>query len=111
MHQIASRHYAFEGRCFVVAVGGLLRVGDLPPELPPDPEEMGDPDALLMRGGSLVAAPDGRILAGPVYEEETLVVVDCDLSEITAESMTLDVSGHYSRPDIFRLDFKPGESG
>ena len=35
MHQIASRHYAFEGRCFVVASGGLLRAGDLPPDSGP----------------------------------------------------------------------------
>ena len=25
MYQIASRHYAFEGRCFVVAAGGIMR--------------------------------------------------------------------------------------
>jgi nitrilase len=107
MHQIASRHYAFEGRCFVVASGGLLRAGDLPPELPA--VESGDPEELLLKGGSFIAAPDGRIIAGPVYDRETLVIADCDLSEIAAESMTLDVSGHYSRPDLFRLDFKPGK--
>jgi nitrilase len=48
---------------------------------------------------------------GPVYDEETLVIADCDLSEIAAESMTLDVSGHYSRPDLFDLRFQPGNAG
>src|SRR3989441_7642507 len=103
MHQIASRHYAFEGRCFVVAVGCLLRVRDLPPELPARPEKAGDPEALLYNGGSAVIAPNGRYLAGPVYDEESVVVADCDLSEITREALTLDVSGHYSRPDVFRF--------
>ncbi len=103
MHQVASRSYAFEGRCFVVAVGSILRMKDMPPELPPR-GATGDPDAFLIRGGSAVIAPNGRYLAGPVYDEETIVVADCDLSEITREALTLDVSGHYSRPDVF--DFR-----
>lgn len=107
MHQVASRHYAFEGRCFVVAVGAILRIKDLPAELPPRPEKAKDPDGFLYRGGSAIIAPSGAYLAGPVYDEETVVVADCDLGEITRESLTLDVSGHYSRPDLFRLDFQP----
>ena len=108
MHQIASRHYAFEGRCFVVAVGAILRVKDLPPELPPTPERAKDPEGFLYHGGSAVIAPNGRYLAGPVYDEETIVAADCDLGEIMRESLTLDVSGHYSRPDLFELRFHPG---
>jgi predicted amidohydrolase len=113
MHQVASRHYAFEGRCFVIAVGGILRVRDLPPELPPAPEKSQDPDGLLYRGGSAVIAPDGRYLAGPVWDEEALVAADCDLGEIVRESLTLDVSagGHYSRPDLFDLRFTPRTGG
>ena len=107
LHQVASRHYAFEGRCFVVAVGQILRVRDLPPELPPRPEKAGDPDGFLYRGGSCIIAPSARIIAGPVLDEETVVVADCDLGEIVRESLTLDVSGHYSRPDLFELRFQP----
>jgi nitrilase len=103
MHQVASRHYAFEGRCFVIACGAILRVRDMPPELPPRAEKAKDPDGLLYNGGSAVIAPNGRYLAGPVYDEETLVLADCDLDEITRESLTLDVSGHYSRPDVFKF--------
>ncbi|HEX4632314.1 MAG TPA: carbon-nitrogen hydrolase family protein [Gemmatimonadales bacterium] len=103
MHQVASRGYAFEGRCFVLAVGSLLRVRDLPAELPPRPEKS-NPDDYLVRGGSVIIAPSGKLLAGPVFDEETVLVADCDLGEITRESLTLDVSGHYSRPDVF--DFR-----
>ena len=106
MHQVASRSYAFEGRCFVLAVGSILRVGDMPAELPPRPERGRDPQAFLIRGGSAIIAPNGRYLAGPVYDEETVLVADCDLSEITRESLTLDVSGHYSRPDVFEFRIK-----
>ena len=46
-----------------------------------------------------------------MYRPETVVTADCDLSEIVRESMTLDVSGHYSRRDLFQLNFAPGELG
>ncbi len=49
------------------------------------------------------AGPDGQILAGPVLNEETLVMAEIDLSRIAEESLALDVTGHYSRPDIFEL--------
>lgn len=55
------------------------------------------------------AAGEGD-LAGPVYDEETVVVADCgpgDLDEIVRESLTPDVSGHCSRPDLFELRFAP----
>lgn len=106
MHQVASRGYAFEGRCFVLAVGSLLRVRDMPPELPPRPEKS-NPDDYLVRGGSVIIAPNGRLLAGPVFDEEAVLVADCDLGEITRESLTLDVSGHYSRPDVFQFHVRP----
>src|SRR6266852_3414942 len=32
LHQLASRHYAFEGRCFVLAVGLLMPATDIPQE-------------------------------------------------------------------------------
>lgn len=104
MHQIASRHYAFEGRTFVIAVGALARVRDLPPELPPSPELLAEPERLLMSGGSAIIGPDGAYLAGPLFGEERLLVADCPLTRIAEESLTLDTSGHYSRPDIFRLE-------
>ena len=52
MHQVASRHYAFEGRCFVLAVGSLMRVADIPEELEPLPdlpESLAHPGPFLQR--------------------------------------------------------------
>jgi predicted amidohydrolase len=104
LHQIASRHYAFEGRCFVLACGAISRVRDLPPEfaLP------GDPDRLLQRGGSAIIAPDASYVAGPVFDQETIVDAEIDLEQIDRERMTLDVSGHYARPDVFSFEVRPG---
>jgi nitrilase len=106
MHQIASRHYAFEARCFVLAAGLVMRVKDLPPELAAGAELAGKSDDLLLRGGSCIIGPDGRYVAGPVFDEETIITAEIDLSLIDQEKMTLDVSGHYHRPDLFDLGIK-----
>lgn len=103
MNLIASRHYAFEGRCYVLAAGGLMRARDLPPDLPADPSMVASPDAWVLRGGSCIIGPDGAYLVPPVYDEEALLFAELDPGRCIEESMTLDVSGHYSRPDIFRL--------
>jgi predicted amidohydrolase len=108
MHQIASRHYAFEGRCFVLTIGLIMPVKDLPSEMKTSAELAQNPDGLLLKGGSAVIAPDGRYVAGPVYDEETILIAEIDLSEIDKEKMTLDVSGHYQRPDVFELSLKKG---
>lgn len=105
MNLIASRHYAFEGRCFVIACGAVMKSSELPPEL----ERVGalrDPDSLVLNGGSAIIGPDGSLLAGPVFGEETILIADLDLSRIAEESLTLDVTGHYYRPDLFEVKLK-----
>jgi predicted amidohydrolase len=109
MHQVASRQYAFEARCFVLAVGGLMRASALPPELEPHPGRIASPDEWVLRGGSAVIGPDGRYLVEPVYDEPRLIVAELDLGRIREESMTLDVTGHYARTELF--DFAPRRSG
>jgi len=102
MHQVASRHYAFEGRCYVLAGGSLLRNNALPPDLDLHPKYQGE---WALRGGSMIIAPDGRVLAGPVFDRAEIVSAEIDLARVREESMTLDVSGHYARPDCF--EFRP----
>lgn len=103
-HQVASRHYAFEGRTFVLAVGSILSVAEMPDELEPTAELAKDPSQLVLRGGSAIYAPDGSVVCAPVFDREELIVEDLDLEQITRESMTLDTSGHYARPDVFAYD-------
>ncbi len=104
LHQLASRHYAFEGRCFVIAAGQVLKVKDLPPffSLPPHLQET--PDQYLLNGGSSVIGPDGAYLMEPQFDKEELLFVTIDdWQGLLRERMTLDVSGHYHRPDVFEL--------
>lgn len=101
MNQVASRHYAFEGRCFVLAAGAVMRTGVLPAGLTLADGVAGND--LLLRGGSAVIGPDGSYVVGPVYDREEVIVADLPLRRVTEEQMTLDVAGHYSRPDCYQL--------
>jgi len=105
MNLVASRHYAFEGRCFVIACGAMMKASELPEEL--EPIEALDRDSFVLNGGSAIIAPDGSVIAGPVFNEETILTADLDLTLIAEESLALDVTGHYSRSDIFDVKLKP----
>lgn len=109
MHQVASRQYAFEGRCYVLAVGALMRASALPSELETHPGRISSPDEWLMRGGSAIIGPDGKYVVEPLYDEPRLIVAELDLGRIREESMTLDVTGHYARTELF--DFAPRRTG
>lgn len=100
-HQLASRHYAFEGRCFVLAAGLLMRNADLPPDLAIPESLAANPEGFLLRGGSAIIGPDGAYVVAPVFDREAIVTADLDLAAIDRERMTLDVAGHYARPDLF----------
>ncbi len=108
-HAIASRHYAMEGRCFVLAAG-LVQVKD---DLLEGLERVGGdaaarelleaiPGEVLNKGGSLIAAPDARVIAQAGEGEETLLA-ELDLAEVAEGLASLDTDGHYARPDVFEL--------
>lgn len=103
MLQVASRHYAFEGRCYVLAAGSLLRARDLPPELEPHADRVTSPSQWVLRGGSAIIGPDGAYVAGPVFDEPCILTADLELDRVREEKMSLDVAGHYSRPDCLEL--------
>ena len=103
MLQVASRHYAFEGRCFVLAAGSILRASQLPTELEPHPDRVRSPSQLVLRGGSAIIAPNGSYVAGPVFDESCILSAEIELSKSREEFMSLDVAGHYSRPDALEL--------
>lgn len=106
MYQIASRHYAFEGRCFVVAAGGIMRRSDLPGDLEFGENTPGDDSEFILNGGSAVIGPDGQYVAGPAFGSEVIILARINLERIREESLTLDVTGHFNRPDLFDFRFK-----
>lgn len=106
LHQLASRHYAFEGRCFVLAVGLMMPASDLPSEFQDGATSGPDQAQWIERGGSAIIGPDAQYVLDPVFDREELLVSDLDLAQIDREMMTFDASGHYARPDLFRFEKK-----
>jgi nitrilase len=96
------QHIALEGRCFVLSACQHLRRSQFPNDKMNNrlPEA---PDTVLMRGGSMIIDPLGKMLAGPVFNEDTLLTAELDMSIIPMAQMDFDAVGHYARPDVFSL--------
>lgn len=97
----SMQHVALEGRCFVLTACQFLRKKDFPETVR---VTLGDsPDSVLMRGGSAIISPFGKVLAGPHFQGETILTAALDLDDIGRGKFDFDVAGHYSRPDVFQL--------
>ena len=60
---------------------------------------------LACRGGSCIVGPNGKVLAGPLWEVEDggLLVATVDFDECTRGKLDFDAAGSYSRNDAFKL--------
>ncbi len=101
--QDITRFIARESRSFVVSVSGLMRREDIPASLPHADLLIESCDAIMANGGSCVASPTGEWLLQPVIDKESLEVVELDHRRVLEERHSLDIAGHYSRPDVTRL--------
>jgi nitrilase len=99
--QSTMQHIAMEGRCFVLSACQHLRRSQFPKQMQNRLSEA--PETVLMRGGSAIYDPLGRVLAAPVYGEDALLTAELDLSIIPQAQMDFDPVGHYARPDVFSL--------
>jgi len=97
-----TRFVAREGRVYCVSVGGVLTANDIPDSFPLKEAALQEGSSYLS-GGSMVVAPDGEVLAGPVADEETIVYADLDMNLVLEERQNFDPAGHYGRPDVFRV--------
>lgn len=95
------QHIATEGRCFVLGCNQFNRRRDFPQHYATAFGE--EPDTVISRGGSCIVSPFGEFLAGPDFEDETILVAELDRGLLPKAKFDFDVVGHYSRPDIFCL--------
>lgn len=95
------RHVALEGRCYVLSACQYVTRGAYPSDF--ECALGDDPETVLMRGGSMIVAPLGEVLAGPSYEGETILYAEIEPDAVVRGKYDFDVVGHYARPDVFSL--------
>lgn len=99
-----TRFMAREGRSFVLSVSGLMTADDVPSDVPHAEAIRAGGEPQFTDGGSCIAGPDGEWVVEPVVGEERLLVADLDHRRVSEERQNFDPVGHYSRPDVLRLE-------
>lgn len=99
----SMRHIAREGGCWVIATGTAVQAGDIPKDFPGRDRLFSDEDEWLCDGGAVIVRPFGKIDAGPLNRDKGVLYCDIDASAAARSRRSLDVAGHYARPDIFHL--------
>jgi nitrilase len=100
--QATMQHIACEGRCFVLGCNQYVTRSIYPADLS-GVEELVNQSEEMCRGGSVIVSPLGKVLAGPLYDQEGILYADLDMAEIAQSKFDFDVTGHYARPDVFQL--------
>jgi len=95
------RHIAREARAFVLSSCVFARASSYPDYVP-----LAEGDELVGRGGSAILGPDGDYLAGPLWDEEGVLYAELDPQTLYEARQRFDPAGHYSRPDVFRLEIR-----
>lgn len=95
---ILSRSHALESQVYVLMACGLMSPEEVPDDFPLKKRTLWN-----VNGGSGIIGPNGKYLAGPVYDKETIIYAEIDPTEILREKWKIDTVGHYSRNDIVQL--------
>ncbi len=93
----SMRHVAIESGAFVVSVPQYIPGSAFPDDFPVEI----DRERIYGAGGAVVVEPSrGEVIAGPLRDEEGLVIADCDLRVGLRAKRVFDVVGHYGRRDV-----------
>lgn len=99
--QSTMQHIALEGRCFVLGCNQFVKKSDYPERYLKDLEN--EPE-IMSRGGSVIISPMGEVLAGPLWDQEGMLVAELDFDILVKSKLDFDVVGHYSRKDVFNFE-------
>jgi nitrilase len=97
------QHIAREGCCWVIGSGNVLQGSDIPDDFPEKDTLYPNPEEWVNGGDSVVIAPKGGIVAGPLRQEKGILYAEIDCAKVATARRSLDIVGHYARPDIFKL--------
>jgi nitrilase len=96
------RHIAREAGCWVIATATALQGSDVPADFP-ERDKLYKPDEWINDGDAVVVNPSGAVIAGPLHREKGILFAEIDIEAARRARRSLDVCGHYARPDIFSL--------
>jgi nitrilase len=96
------RHIAREGGCWVVATATAMQGNDVPEDFP-DRNRLFKPEEWINDGDAVVIKPNGTVGSGPLNRVKGILYAEIDTEAASRARRSLDVCGHYSRPDIFSL--------
>ena len=94
------RHIAKEAGCWVIGTATALQGSDIPADFP-ERDKLFTTDEWINDGDAVVVKPMGAVAAGPLKREKGILYADIDRETARRARRSLDVCGHYSRPDIF----------
>lgn len=101
--ELITRMIAQESRSFVISVGSPMQKSDFPANTPHLDYIMENCPDVLADGGSCIAGPDGKWIVEPVLMKEGLIIETLDFNRVLEERQNFDPVGHYSRPDVLKL--------
>jgi nitrilase len=96
------RHIAKEAGAWVIGTATALQGSDIPADFP-ERDRLFTPEEWINPGDAVVVKPNGTVAAGPLNREKGILYADIDAEEARRARRSLDVCGHYARPDIFSL--------
>ena len=100
--QLTVRHIAIEGHVYFINCD-MFFTRDMYPKNLNSIDEVKKLPETVCRGGSCVVDPYGHYVTQPVWDKEEIIYADLDMKKVTASRMEFDVCGHYSRPDVLKL--------
>jgi nitrilase len=104
----SMRHIAVESGAFVVAVPQFIPASAFPDDFPVPLPAGKD---VFCDGGAVVVEPtEGKLISGPLYGEEGIVLADCDLRRGLHAKRWFDSVGHYSRQEVLGGELAQAEA-
>lgn len=94
------RHVAKEAGCWVIGTATALQGSDLPRDFP-ERDKLFDSKEWINDGNAVVVKPMGSVVAGPLNRVKGVLYAEIDKEDARRARRSLDVCGHYARPDIF----------
>ncbi len=98
---ICTRAACWAGHAFGVMSATYFKEQDLPKKFFKN-SAFNNPENFC--GGSGIISPFGTYIAGPVYDEETIVYGEIDLSDTDKARVAVNLTGAYSRWDLLSLN-------